>query len=228
MGGSRIDLSGATSLTVLHSAIAASSRPPDAWNGLNLSQSDVGERCSGVSTPGEAVGTAESADATEVPFDLEAVFRAHYGRITGIIARVVRDPARAEELAVEVFLKLRREPKAQGDRTTGWLYRTAVRQGLDELRRHIRQARYAPLLRLVGGVPSPEETATAGEERGRVRLILSVLRRDQASLLLLRSHDLRYDELAETLDLNPTSVGTLLRRARQAFRKEYVRRYGDA
>ena len=77
-------------------------------------------------------------------------------------------------------------------------------------------------------MPSPEETATAGEERGRVRRILSVLRRDQAMLLLLRSHDLRYDELAQTLNLNPTSVGTLLRRARQAFRKEYVRRYGDA
>jgi RNA polymerase sigma-70 factor (ECF subfamily) len=55
-----------------------------------------------------------------------------------------------------------------------------------------------------------------------------VLRRDQAELLLLRSHDLSYDELAATLDLRPTSVGTLLRRARQAFRKEYVKRYGNA
>ena len=181
-----------------------------------------------MSTPGEAVGTAENARATDVPFDLEAVFRAHYGRVTGIIGRVVRDPARAEELAVEVFLKLWREPKAQGDRTTGWLYRTAMRRGLDELRRDMRRARYAPFLRLARGMPSPEETATAGEEHGRVRFILSVLRRDQAMLLLLRSHDFRYEELAETLDLTPTSVGTLLRRARQAFRKEYVRRYGDA
>ena len=122
--------------------------PPDASHGLNLSQFGGGERCLSVSTPGEAVGTAEHASASDVPFDLEAVFRAHYRRITGIIARVVRDPARAEELAVEVFLKLWREPKAQGDRTTGWLYRTAVRHGLDELRRDMRRARYAPLLRL--------------------------------------------------------------------------------
>ena len=38
----------------------------------------------------------------------------------------------------------------------------------------------------------------------------------------------RYDELASTLDLNPSSVGTLLARAQQAFRKEYIKRYGEA
>ncbi|HJN44853.1 MAG: RNA polymerase subunit sigma-24 [Acidobacteria bacterium] len=179
-----------------------------------------------MSTPDEAVGTVGEVSAATAPFDLEAVFRAHYGRITGVIARVVRDPARAEELAVEVFLRLWREPRAQGDKATGWLYRTAVRQGLDELRRETRRARYEPLLRLARGLPTPEEGALAGEERQRVRLILLVLRRDQAELLLLRSHDLSYDELAATLDLRPTSVGTLLRRARQAFRKEYVKRYG--
>ncbi|MDP6582177.1 MAG: sigma factor, partial [Vicinamibacterales bacterium] len=82
-----------------------------------------------MSTPDEAVGPFGEVNAATAPFDLEAVFRAHYGRITGVIARVVRDPARAEELAVEVFLKLWREPRAQGDKATGWLYRTAVRQG---------------------------------------------------------------------------------------------------
>src|SRR5581483_10815552 len=37
--------------------------------------------------------------------DLETVFRAQYERIARIIAGVIRDPARAEELAVDVFLK---------------------------------------------------------------------------------------------------------------------------
>jgi DNA-directed RNA polymerase specialized sigma24 family protein len=48
-------------------------------------------------------------------FDLEVLFRSQYGRVARIIARVVRDPARAEDLAVEVFLKLWRNPKAQGE-----------------------------------------------------------------------------------------------------------------
>ena len=36
--------------------------------------------------------------------DLETVFQAQYERIARVIAGVIRDPARAEELAVEVEL----------------------------------------------------------------------------------------------------------------------------
>ena len=34
-------------------------------------------------------------------------------------------------------------------------------------------------------------------------------------------------ELWSMLDLNPASVGTLLSWAQQAFRKEYIRKYGE-
>ena len=46
-------------------------------------------------------------------------------------------------------------------------------------------------------------------------------------MLLLRSEDLSYEELAGALDLNPASVGTLLSRAQEAFRKEYIKKYGE-
>jgi len=45
--------------------------------------------------------------------DIETVFHSEYERIARVIARVLRDPARAEELAVEVFLKWSRNPNAQ-------------------------------------------------------------------------------------------------------------------
>jgi RNA polymerase sigma-70 factor (ECF subfamily) len=45
--------------------------------------------------------------------------------------------------------------------------------------------------------------------------------------LLLRSNGLSYEEVANALELNPASVGTLLSRAQQAFRKEYIKRYGE-
>ena len=57
----------------------------------------------------------------ESPFDIETIFVAQYDRVARVIARVVRDPARAEELAVEVFLKLWRTPKAQGKDMKGWI-----------------------------------------------------------------------------------------------------------
>jgi DNA-directed RNA polymerase specialized sigma24 family protein len=68
---------------------------------------------------------------TDQAFDFEATFRSQYDRVARVIARVVKDRARAEELAVEVFLKFWRSPRAQGENAEGWLYRTAIRQGLD-------------------------------------------------------------------------------------------------
>lgn len=190
----------------------------------NLSQISFGERSYVVDAPSEA--GAESKDQ-EIQFDIETIFRAQYERVARVIAKVVRDPARAEELAVEVFLKLWRNQKAQGDKTQGWLYCAAVRMGLDELRRQTRRTRYERLFGFGDGVPTPEEILTATEEQEKVRLVLCNIDRRQAELLLLRSDDFSYEEVASALDLNPASVGTLLSRAQQAFKKEYVKQYGE-
>ena len=200
----------------------------------DLSQISFVERSYIVDAPSEP--GAESSVSTEskdqaIQFDIEATFREQYERIARVIARVVRDPARAEELAVEVFLKLWTNKKAQGDRTQGWLYRVAVRMGLDELRRQTRRTRYERLLGFSNGmwtpsVRTPEDIRRATEEQERVRLVLGVINRRHAELLLLRSDDFSYDEVASALDLNPASIGTLLSRAQQAFRKEYIKRYG--
>jgi RNA polymerase sigma-70 factor (ECF subfamily) len=159
-------------------------------------------------------------------FDLDSIFHAQYERIARVIACVIRDPARAEELAVEVFLKWSREPKAQGEKAEGWLYRTAVRMGQNELRRQTRRSRYETLFGLFRGSPTtPEELLSGRQEEEKVRVVLSVIESRHAELLLLRGQGLSYDELASALDLNPRSVGTFLSRAQQAFRKEYIRLY---
>jgi RNA polymerase sigma-70 factor (ECF subfamily) len=163
----------------------------------------------------------------DAPFDLETIFCAQYERIARVIAGVVRDPARAEELAVEVFLKLNRNRKPQSEKMPGWLHRVAVRVALDELRRQSRRSRYEHLLGFVRGNPTPEDVRAATEERDRVRLVLSVIPRRHAELLLLRSHDLSYNELAVALNRSPASIGTQLSRAQQRFRKEYIKRYGE-
>jgi RNA polymerase sigma-70 factor (ECF subfamily) len=74
---------------------------------------------------------------------------------------------------------------------------------------------------------TPEELHLATEEQDRVRFVLSIIEPRQAAFLLLRSQGFSYDEVASTLNLNPASVGTLLSRAQQAFRKEYIKRYGQ-
>ncbi len=178
---------------------------------------------------------AANEDVVEQTFDdakvdLETIFRAQYERIARVIAGVIRDPARAEELAVEVFLKWERTRKAHGEGADGWLYRAAVRAALNELRRKALVTRYERVLEFVTtrkfGSSTPHEIYAAEEERRRVRTVLAAIEPRQAEMLLLRSNDFSYRELASTLNINPASVGTLLSRALGAFRKEFLQRYG--
>jgi RNA polymerase sigma-70 factor (ECF subfamily) len=179
-----------------------------------------------------ARSAVESVRTSDAGFDFEATFQAHYGRVARVIQGVVRDHARAEELAVEVFVKLWRSPKAHGDNVNGWLYRTAIHRALDELRRRERRGRYEPLFGFLKPVPTPpvptpEELRATWEEQDRVRRVLASIEPRAAELLLLRGQGLSYEEVASALDLNPASVGTLLSRAQEAFRKEFVKRYGQ-
>ena len=166
-------------------------------------------------------------EAPQRPFDFESVFHAHYAPVARVIARVTRDPGRAEELAVEVLWKYWRTPLAQGEQAGGWLYRTAVRTALNELRRRVRSHQYERLADTTPGAPDPEQVRAAAEEKEQVRNVLAALDSRQAELLLLRSSGLSYAELASALELNPASVGTLISRAQQAFRKEFIKRYGE-
>lgn len=183
----------------------------------SLSQIESAEHCSHV--------VAQDQRVLESAADFETFFHQHYDRIARAIARIVGDTSCAEELAVEAFWKLWRTPQAHGESAGGWLYRTAINLGLYELRRRARHARYQKLLRFQS--PStPEEIHAASEEQTQVRRVLAAMKPRDAELLLLRSNDLSYEDLADALDLNAASVGTLISRARTAFRKEYVQLYG--
>jgi RNA polymerase sigma-70 factor (ECF subfamily) len=164
--------------------------------------------------------------------DLEIVFRAQYERIARVIAGIVRDHARAEELAVEVFLKWARHPAAHGENAEGWLYRTALRIALNDLRAEQRRSRYETVFAFISSylgkrAPSPEQISVAKEEQEQVRVVLSRLDGRDAELLLLRNSGFSYGEIAGSLQLKQSSIGTLLSRAEQAFRKEFIKLYGE-
>jgi RNA polymerase sigma-70 factor (ECF subfamily) len=171
---------------------------------------------------------AEAGAAVPAAFDFDAVFRSEYARVARVIARVVRDPGRAEDLAVDTFWKLCRTPAAQGENAAAWLYRSAVRIALDELRRRARRAKYEQIVAMLRrSPPTPDELFSSAEDQGRVRTVLAAIPPRDAELLLLRNEGLSYDELATTVGVSSLSIGTLLRRARTAFQKEYLKRYGE-
>jgi len=169
----------------------------------------------------------EATESPETPFDFETFFRAQYAQAARAAARVTGDPARAEDVAAEALWKLWRTPSAHNAFAAGWLHRTAIRLGLNELRGRERRGKYEKLSKAAPVVATPEEVHAAAEERAQVRAVLAAMEDRDAELLLLRSSGWSYAEMARALEINPASVGTLIARAQRAFRKEYVSRYGD-
>lgn len=167
-------------------------------------------------------------DMSQDHVNLEAIFQSQYSRIARLIAGITRDPGRAEELAVEVFLKLPAAGITDTSKACGWLHRTAVRIALSEVRRGSRRERLERFVPILRHPRTPEEIQLANDREGRVAGVLAAIKRRDAEILLLRAEGMTYEELASTLSLHPASIGTLLSRAQASFRKEYVRRYGQA
>ena len=73
---------------------------------------------------------------------------------------------------------------------------------------------------------SPEESAEADDSRRRVRFALERLPERERRMLLLRGEGYSYRDIAAALALNEASVGVILARARQAFRRSYEESFG--
>jgi RNA polymerase sigma factor (sigma-70 family) len=153
----------------------------------------------------------------------DELFAAGYRRLARLLYRITGDFGRAEEVASEAFWRLHCKPPAADTNIEGWLHRTGLRLALKKDRR---RARYEALGSLFGLAASPHQVLEQTEERARVRRALRALKTDHMALILLRAEGLSYAEIAAALRLKQGSVGTQLARAEEAFRKEYVHRYG--
>lgn len=160
----------------------------------------------------------------------DTLFLRHYGRVYGLAFRLLGSPEVADDVAQEVFLRLYRRPLRPGRacRQTGrhnlpaWLYRVTTNLAYNLLRNEMRRERREEVVQADDSPPDPAEHALRQEERRLVRQALAGLSPRQGQLLILRHAGFSYRELAEILQVAPTSVGTLLARAERAFERAYL------
>jgi RNA polymerase sigma factor (sigma-70 family) len=153
--------------------------------------------------------------------DLEEVFRRDYRLVVTVAARILGSQDSAEDVAQEVFLSFGRSA-VPADQARGWLSVAAAHTALNALRAGRRRASRE---RTVCAYEEPvacdvADDVVTREERRRVRDALARLPRKQATALVLRHSGLSYADVAAALDLSPSSVGTTVRRAESALRKE--------
>jgi len=156
------------------------------------------------------------------------LFTVYHDRICGYIASMIRDPAEAEDLTQETFLRAHcrqealRDPKA----ARGWLYRIATNVCLDRLRQRARQTALDFQDGMQSGhpavvdAPSPQEQAERAETSACVQRCLDYLPDNyRAVILLYEAHGLTALEIAGLLGVSLATIKIRLHRARQRLQE---------
>jgi RNA polymerase sigma-70 factor (ECF subfamily) len=132
----------------------------------------------------------------------------------------VRNAARAEELAQDVFLKVHasRDRYRPDARFKTWLYRIASNHCLNEVRgaalRRPPEGEPAELDRLAGSAPTPEQALEGAALERAVRAVLVRLpEKQRAAFVLCRLEGLSYEEIADILGSTIPAVKSLIHRA---------------
>ncbi len=161
----------------------------------------------------------------------EAIFTRYYPLVYRLAYRYVGQADEAEDITQEVFMRFYHlPPHATSEaQQRAWLCRVAINLGLNVLRKRksrFEQERQLDTLAQESVLDSaeernPERFVLAGEQAEIVRSILAQLPERQQVCLMLRSTGFSYEEIAEATGIPITSIGSVLARAMQAFRRSY-------
>ncbi len=177
--------------------------------------------------PAPAPDTPAALTGPEAAFS--AIYRTHSSAIYYLALRLTSDPAVAEDVTHDVFLKaFRARDSFRGDASVRtWLYQITLNHC-----RNLRSAWYQRTMvnnadEVIDAGPTPPsdgpirvlETKELGE---RIRATLDQLPPDQRLVLLLAADEqLSYDEIAALTEQSSDAVRGKLHRARKAFASRF-------
>jgi RNA polymerase sigma-70 factor (ECF subfamily) len=156
------------------------------------------------------------------------LFTEYHDRICRYIAGMVRDPAEAEDLTQETFLRAHcqretlRDPKA----ARGWLYRIATNVCVDHLRKRRQQVALDSGEEPHRGQPAAVESPSAHERVERAETSACVQRcldylpdSYRAAILMYEAYGLTATEIADLLNVSVGTVKIRLHRARRRLQE---------
>jgi RNA polymerase sigma-70 factor (ECF subfamily) len=169
--------------------------------------------------------------------------RDHYPRLWSSVQRILNNPTLADDVVQETFIKAHRDiHRFNGQSQLGtWLYRIAINQALDTVRKKTRTERWLSFLSPVADEASrlpalPEgevaPAATLGLERAdlreRIGAALAELSAEHRAVVQLRLIDeLSLEETAQLLRCKPGTVNSRLHYACEHLRRKLSRHPTD-
>ena len=162
------------------------------------------------------------------PLSFDEAFTLHHRAVFRTARAVVRDSALAEDVTQEVFLRLYRNL----DSTPGeellraWLLRVTLNVARNTIRGNtrsmVRDNEYHKESVETGFyADAPEEDYERKIAIEEARRALDKIKEPMRSCLLLKQQGLSYKEIATTLSIKETNVGSLVARGRKEFARVY-------
>jgi RNA polymerase sigma-70 factor (ECF subfamily) len=155
----------------------------------------------------------------------------HRSSVVHFLYRMVQNPAVAEELAQEVFLRVYRsrstyEPTAK---FTTWLFRIATHLALNSLRDNKNErlqdrldedsSSDLPIRQVSDGRPSVEQRMVYEAKLDEVRRAIGALpEKQRVAVLMHKYEEMEYAQIAKVLNCSESAVKSLLFRAYEALR----------
>jgi RNA polymerase sigma factor (sigma-70 family) len=162
------------------------------------------------------------------PLSFDEAFTLHHRAVFRTARAVVRDSALAEDVTQEVFLRLYRNLHATpGDELLrAWLLRVTLNVARNTVRGQnrsmVRDNEYQKSAAETGfNVDAPEEDYERRQAIEEARRALDKIKEPMRSCLLLKQQGLSYREIANTLSLKETNIGSLVARGRKEFARVY-------
>jgi RNA polymerase sigma-70 factor, ECF subfamily len=162
----------------------------------------------------------------------EELYRRHHPLVLRRLTRLCGNPAVAEELAQETFLRAAQRIGASGDlHFRAWVLRIGTNIGID----HLRALKRTPAQSLddmvkvtpAAGTVTVVDTEASVEMRETARFVASVLERlnprHRQVLIMREIEGLDYRSITGRLNVSCSAIETLLFRARGRFREEYAK-----
>lgn len=168
--------------------------------------------------------TATSAASVKIEF--EEAFTLHHRTVFRAARSVVQDPGLAEDVTQETFLRLHKHLDSITDEEMlrPWLIRVAINVARNTVRGNIRaNTRDENYVKETSHLESASVETDYEQYTGvnEIYRALNKIKEPLRSCLLLKQQGLSYKEIAGSLGLNESSIGTYVARARAEFARYY-------
>lgn len=168
----------------------------------------------------EAAARGEPVAALATTASVAAAFADHAGELRAHLLRSVRDPAAADDLVQESFVRLLTETAAGRPpiQSRAWLFRVATNLAASRARRHAVATRHAPALVRQDAARSPEDLLIEREAARSVDSSLARLAPHVRTALVLSAHGYSGAEIARHIGRSELATRSLLCRQRRRLR----------